>query len=458
MEPKDRVLVGNEEWCGLPSLNMPAIKARVDSGAKISTLHALNIRPFKRNETDWVSFDVQPLQGSRRTVVTCEAPVQTRTTIKSSSGVSERRYVISVSLALGGMTWDVRLTLTNRSEMGYRMLLGREAMKGRLLVDPDAKCCLGEPTEAEAKAHYTSDKSLSKGLKIAILASNPDLYSNRRLMEAGQQLGHEMCFLNVQTCYIKLDSEAPEVFTRGGHSFSDLDAVIPRIRPSATYYGTAIVRQFQSMGVYCQNTAEAIRRSRDKLFSLQLFLREGLPIPVSSFAHSPIDTDDLIDIVGGSPLIVKLLEGTQGRGVILAETRKAAESVVGAFRTLNANLLVQEFISEASGRDLRCLVINGKVVASMERVARDGDFRANLHQGGVALPVRITPQERKLAIKSAKVLGLDVAGVDILRSDRGPMLIEVNSSPGLEGIEQVSDKDIATIMIQTIEKKLKWSE
>jgi len=255
---------------------------------------------------------------------------------------------------------------------------------------------------------------------------------------------------------MKLDAYEPEAHYRGGKLLNDLDAVITRIRPSVTFYGTALVRQFESMGIHTINRSSSITQSRDKLFSLQLMLKNGLNIPTTGFANSPIDTNDLIEMVGGAPLIVKLLEGSQGRGVVLAETKKAAESVINAFKSLRANLLVQKFIKEANGKDLRCFVIDGKVIASIERQAAPGESRANIHQGGTPTVVKITPEERALAVKAAKTLNLQVAGVDIIRSQSGPLLLEVNSSPGLEGIETATGKDIAGMIITAVEKKLGW--
>ncbi len=452
----DKTVVGCEEWCGFPDLGIPAVKARVDSGAKTSSLHAFNINKFKKNGESWVSFEVHPLQNNRRVVIRCEKPIIDKRTVKSSSGTTERRYVVGACLKAGDQQWDIELTLTNRDSMGYRMLLGREAMHGKLLVDPSLSFCLGEVKDSSLDQMYKEKESTKTGLKIGLLASNPDLYSNRRIMEAGEERGHEMIFLNIKQCYIKLDALEPEVHYRGGKILSDLDAVITRIKPSMTFYGCALTRQFESMGVYAVNTSAAITQSRDKLFSLQLMLKHGISIPTSGFANSPIDTNDLIEMVGGAPLIVKLLEGTQGRGVVLAETKKAAESVINAFKSLHANLLVQQFIKEADGRDLRCFVIGGKVVASIERTAAPGEFRANIHQGGSASIVKITPEEKALAIKAAKVLGLKIAGVDIIRSKQGPLLLEVNSSPGLEGIETATGKDIAGLMLTSIEKKLAW--
>lgn len=454
----NKIIVGSEEWCALPGLGIKAIKARVDSGAKTSSIHAINISTSKREDGTWVSYEVHPLQGGRKVALQCESKLIDRRVIKSSNGETEKRYVVREQLQLGEQSWEIELTLTNRANMGYRMLLGREAMGSKILVDPSTTCCLGEMSDDEAKELYGHVEVPRSGLKIGLLASNPNLYSNQRIIEAGQQRGHEMYFLNVKQCYMKLDASQPEVHYRDGRILNDLDAVIPRIRPSMTFYGCALTRHFESLGVMALNTSEAITRSRDKLFSLQLLQKNNLDIPTSGFANSPADTTDLIDMVGGAPLIVKLLEGTQGKGVVLAETRKAAESVINAFKSLKANLLVQEFIKEAQGKDLRCFVIDGKIVASIERTAAPGEFRANIHQGGTASLVQISPEERKLAIKAAKTMGLEVAGVDIIRSSKGPLLLEINSSPGLEGIETATGIDVASAMIDSIEKRLGWKK
>ncbi|MFC4993701.1 30S ribosomal protein S6--L-glutamate ligase [Rubritalea tangerina] len=456
MNSPSKIIVGSAEWLTLPSLNVPAIKARVDSGAKTSSLHAFNIQSFKRNGETWVHFDVHPIQKNRKTTVRCEAKVTDRRIIKSSNGEREKRYVIRTTMELAGENQSIDITLSNRDNMGYRMLLGREAMQGRMLVDPSEELCHGDRSPEQITALYGNPEPKLEGLNIGLLASNPDLYSNQRIIEAGEQRGHHMHFLNIKHCYLKMDAEHPEVLSRGGKSLNNMDAVIPRIRPSVTFYGCALTRHFESLGKFALNTSDSISQSRDKLFSMQLMLKKGLDIPTSGFANSPMDTHDLIEMVGGAPLIVKLLEGTQGRGVVLAETKKAAESVINAFKSLNANLLVQEFVKEAQGKDLRCFVIDGKVVAAIERTAAAGEFRANIHQGGTASIVKITREERTLAVKAAKCFGLQVAGVDIIRSRKGPLLLEVNSSPGLEGIETATGKDIAGLMIQAIEKRLGW--
>jgi ribosomal protein S6--L-glutamate ligase len=252
---------------------------------------------------------------------------------------------------------------------------------------------------------------------------------------------------------MNITSHRPQVLL-AGHALH-FDAIIPRIGASMTFYGTAVVRQFEMMGVYPANESQAITRSRDKLRSLQLLAREGIGLPVTGYARSTKDVDGLIHIVGGAPLIIKLIEGTQGVGVVLTETKKAAESVIAAFRQLDANILVQEFIKEAGGADIRAFVVDGKVVASMKRQGPEGEFRSNLHRGGSASKIKLTPEERSTAVRSAKILGLRIAGVDMLRSNHGPVVMEVNSSPGLEGIEAASGIDVASKIIEYIEKSAK---
>jgi len=291
-------------------------------------------------------------------------------------------------------------------------------------------------------------------MKIAVLSRNAKLYSTRRLVEAGKQRGHEMAVVNPIKCYMDIATMRPGIYHRG-QRLEGFDAVIPRIGASVTFYGLAVLRQFEMMGVFPANESVAIGRSRDKLRSLQLLARKGIGLPVTGFARDVENTQDLIRLVGGAPLVVKLLEGTQGKGVVLAETNKAAESVIDAFRELHANFLVQEFIKEAGGSDVRCFVIGEKVVAAMSRQAREGEFRSNLHRGGTASVTRLTPEERSTAIRAAKTVGLNVAGVDILRSNHGALVMEVNSSPGLEGIESATAKDVAGMIIQFIEKNSK---
>jgi len=291
-------------------------------------------------------------------------------------------------------------------------------------------------------------------MRIAILSRNKKLYSTRRLIEACEKRGHEPMVLDVLRCYMEVVPSKPEIHFKG-EELGVFDAVIPRIGASVTFYGNAVLRQFEMMGAFPLNESVAIARSRDKLRSLQLLARRGIGLPSTGFANDPDDIQDLIKMVGGAPLVIKLLEGTQGIGVVLAETKKAAESVIEAFMGLKANIMVQEYIKEAGGSDIRCFVVGDRVVAAMMRQALPGEFRSNLHRGGSATLVRITPTERATAVKAAKIMGLNVAGVDLLRSERGPLVMEVNSSPGLEGIEKASGKDIAGMIVEFIEKTAK---
>ena len=286
-------------------------------------------------------------------------------------------------------------------------------------------------------------------MKIAILSQNPALYSTRRLKEAGQEQGHDMRVIDYLRCYMNITSKKPTIVYRG-KPLENFDAVVPRIGASKTFYGTAVVRQFEVMDVFSPNESQAISRSRDKLRSMQILAREGVGLPVTGFAHATQDIDGLIETVGGAPLVIKLLEGTQGIGVVLAENYQAAKSVIEAFRGLDANILVQEFIKEAKGADLRCFIVGDRVIAAMKRQGAPGEFRSNLHRGGNAQKIALSPEEQDTALRAAKAMGLKIAGVDLLRSNHGPVVMEVNSSPGLEGIEKATGINVAGKIIEFV--------
>lgn len=288
-------------------------------------------------------------------------------------------------------------------------------------------------------------------MRIALLSRNERLYSSRRLIEAAEARCHQVDVIDVLSCYMNINDKNPSIHMKGVE-LPRYDAVIPRIGASNTFYGTAILRQFEMMNCYTLNESLAISRSRDKLRSMQLLSRKGIGLPITGFASTPSNIPDLIDMVGGAPLVIKLLEGTQGIGVVLAETRKAAESVLEAFMGLNANIMVQEYIKESGGADIRCFVVGDRVIAAMKRQAQEGEFRSNIHRGASASIVKLTKEERSTAIRAAKAMGLRVAGVDILRSNRGPLVMEVNSSPGLEGIEKSTARDVADCIIEYIEQ------
>jgi ribosomal protein S6--L-glutamate ligase len=291
-------------------------------------------------------------------------------------------------------------------------------------------------------------------MKIVMMARNPDLYSHKRLVEAAQARGHELDIVNTLRCYMNIASRRPEVYYNG-EKLPKYDAVIPRIGASVTFYGLAVLRQFEMQGVYPLNESVAIGRSRDKLRSMQLLARDGIGLPVTTFAHDPKQTEEVLKLAGGAPMVIKLLEGTQGIGVVLADTDRSAKSVIEAFRGAGVNILVQEFIKEAGGTDIRALVVGGKVIAAMKRTGAEGEFRSNLHRGGSAQSIRISPEERSTAIRSAKAMGLNVCGVDMLRANHGPVVMEVNSSPGLEGVEKATGIDVAGKIIEYLETHAK---
>ena len=443
-----RFALGWEEWVALPDLGLPALKAKVDTGARTSALHAFAIEPFGREGRRKVRFGVHPVPGRNDIEVYCSAPVIGQREVISSNGERELRYVVRTLIRIGAREWPIEVTLTNRENMSYRMLVGRKAIQADMVVQPAAsfqQSALGY----EVYDSFPGRPRAPRSLRIGLLTREPHNYSSTRLRQAAEARGHVVEAIDTARCYMSIDSEAPAVHYQG-KALPHFDAVVPRIGPSMTFYGMAVLRQFEMMGTYCLNRSEAIGRARDKLHAHQLLARYRLPTPPTAVARSPKDTKHVIALVGGPPMVLKLNESTQGKGVVLAETRKAAESVVSAFRGLDANFLVQDFIEEAAGSDIRCLVIGNTVVASMQRQAAQDDFRANLHMGGQAQPVILTKDEERIAVRAARAIGLSVAGVDLLRAKDGLKVLEVNSSPGLEGIERVSGLDIAGAMVEFV--------
>jgi ribosomal protein S6--L-glutamate ligase len=449
----DSFVLGWEEWLSLPELGLPAIRAKVDTGARTSALHAEAIEPFGPADNPQVRFLIQPDPKNPSLEVTCSARVVDRREVTSSNGETELRYIIETPVSMSGRTWPIQISLTNRETMNFRMLLGRRALREDMVVDPN-EACLQDVLSYEPYDKLPKKRPVKRPLRIALLSREPNAYSTRRLVEAGEKRGHVVELIDTRRCYMRIGAQHPEVHY-DGRVLPYYDAVIPRIGASITSYGTAILRQFASTGAYCLNSPSGIISSRDKLLAHQILANAGIGQPLTAFASSPKDTKDLISLVGGAPVVVKLLQSTQGRGVVLAETRKAAESLVDAFRGLEASFLVQEFIAEAAGADVRCFVIGGKVVGAMRRRAAEGEFRSNLHRGGRAERVRLTREERETARRAAKVLDLAVAGVDILQSESGPRVLEVNSSPGLEGIETVTGLDVADRIYQHLESKVR---
>ncbi|QHQ34935.1 30S ribosomal protein S6--L-glutamate ligase [Algicella marina] len=442
--------LGWEEWVSLPDLGLPALKVKIDTGARTSALHAFDIEPFGPAAKPRVRFTVHPVAGRDDIEVSSSAPLLETRDVTSSNGETEHRYVIETVIEVGGKSWPIEVTLTDRSSMASRMLLGRQALRPEILVQPSERFFQPElDYDVYLKNRQPAPK---RALRIAVL-SRENNYSTRRLVEEGTKRDHVIEVIDTTRCYMAINQSAPEVHY-DGKRLPRYDAVIPRIGSSITAYGTAVVRQFETIGTYCVNSSHGIGTSRDKLAAHQVLARNGIGMPATAFASSPKDNGNLINLVGKAPLIVKLLESTQGKGVVLAETQKAADSVISAFRNLKANFLVQHFVKEANGEDIRCLVIGGKVVGSMKRVAAAGEFRSNLHQGGAGEKVRISKAERETAVRAAKALGLNFVGVDLLRGEDGPKVLEVNSSPGLEGIEGVTARNVAAELFAEIEKRV----
>jgi len=444
--------LGWEEWVGLPGLNLPAIKAKVDTGARTSALHAVAVEPFGTDKNPQVRFIMHPDPDDPSLEVMCSGKVIDRRQVTSSNGESELRYVIRSDIAIGGRTWSIDLSLTNRETMASRMLLGRSALTENISVDPSMRFVQPELSFKAYKRRRKKD-ARKRPLRIAILTQSPKNWSNRAMIQAAEARGHVIECIETTSCYMAINKSSPAVHYNG-EPLPRYDAVIPRIGSSITFYGLSVVRQFEAMGVYCLNSAAAIGNSRDKLLAHQVLASHRLGMPATAFASTTRDTKELIKLVGGAPLVIKLLESTQGKGVVLADTTKAAMAIIDAFRNLDANFLVQEFVKEANGEDVRAFVVNGKVIGAMKRTAAEGDFRSNLHQGGTAKMTKLSKEERQTAVKAARTLNLNVAGVDILRSATGPKILEVNSSPGLQGISKATGKDIAGAVIECIESNV----
>lgn len=450
-----QISLGWEEWFGLPELGLPTIKAKVDTGARTSALHAFDIETFGPATKPKVRFAIHPVPGREDLTIPCSATVVDRREVTSSNGETEMRYVIETMLDAGnGESWPIEVTLTDRGGMSSRMLLGRQGLREDVVVMPTDRFLRPERNYDVYSAKRIKAVTPNRALRIAVLSREPNSYSTKRLVHEGEERGHTVEIIDTTRCYMAINALAPEIHY-DGKRLPRYDVVIPRIGASITSYGTAVLRQFETLGTYCVNGSAGITASRDKLHAHQVLAAHKIGMPTTAFAASPKDTGNLIGLVGTAPLIVKLLESTQGKGVVLAETKKAAESVIDAFRGLKANFLVQDFVKEASGEDIRCFVVAGKVVASMRRKSAGDDFRSNLHRGGTAEAVKLTPEERRTAVKSAKAFNLAVAGVDLLRSNDGPKILEVNSSPGFEGIESASKKNLAAKLFEHIEEKVR---
>lgn len=448
-------------------MGLPAIKAKIDTGARSSCLHAFDVEQFTRDGKSFVRFQICPLQRRKKPRVFAEAEIVEFRRVRSSSGHEEERPVIVTSIELAGQSWDIEITLTNRDSMGFRMLLGRRAISNRFVVDPTASYLHGRLKRSEVRGAYAKLESQPQKpvaplqpavpMKLAILSCSPKCYSTRRLREAALQRGCKVKVLNTLKFALDVEPGNPQLYYRQ-KPLSSYDAVLPRIGASITYFGTAVVRQFEQLDVFCANSSHGILNSRDKLRSLQILSRHKIGIPPTTFVRDHKDILPAIERVGGAPVVIKLLEGTQGVGVILAESVKVAEAIIETLQRTKQNVLVQKFVSESKGRDIRAIVVGDRVVAAMRRRAVGDEFRSNVHRGGVTEPVELPEEFRDTAISAAQIMGLRVAGVDMLEGSDGPLVMEVNSSPGLEGIEKSTGLDVAGAIIDYISAQVNFPE
>ena len=461
----------------MPDWDVAHLKAKIDTGARTSSLHAFGLEWFDRDGNPWVRFEVHPWQRSTADAVTAEAAVVATRDIRSSSGEIEHRPVVHTSIVVAGRTVAAEITLTRRDEMGFRMLVGREALRKRFLVDPGMSYRGGRPDKSIRRRNRSarrranlpvattrhvrviSNVSISKGVtvKVAILSRAPRSYSTQRLKLAALDRGHQCKVLDTLRFAIDLSGDEPDLQFRG-KPLSDYDAVMPRIGASITYFGSAVVRQFEQMDVFTPNTANGITNSRDKLRAIQILSRHDIGMPKTAFVRNRQDVLPAIERVGGAPVVIKLLEGTQGIGVILAPDKKVAEAIIETLHNTKQNVLIQQFVAESKGRDIRALVVGDRVVAAMRRTAEGDEFRSNVHRGGSVESVALDPEYERTAVRSAQIMGLRVAGVDMLEGNDGPLVMEVNSSPGLEGIERATELDVAGAIIDHVANQVAFPE
>lgn len=448
MADKKIMEIGWEEWVALPELKLPAIKAKVDTGARTSALHAFMVEKIIEDGDVKVHFGIHPIPERPEVEIYCKAHLVSEREVTSSNGQTELRYVIRTMAQFGKKKWPIEITLTDRETMAYRMLIGRSAMEGKLRVIPEHSFMLG----ALCPSDYDDivPKRKKRKMKICILSRSRNIYTTDRIASAAESRGHKVEVINTTRCYVDISSHKPSIHYQG-HSLPRFDALFAHIHPSITYYGVAILRQFESMGTFCINSSSSIAHSRDRLLAHQLLGRAGVSMPTTAFAHYPGDTKDMIQIVGGAPLVIKLLDGQQGNGAVLAQTNKAAEAVIQAFRGLKANFIAQEYIHEPKTKDILCVVLGNKIITAIEQDASTLELLNDEVSHKKSHVVEITPLEKKMAIRAVRVLGLKFAAVNFLRTKAGPRIVDVNCSPSFKRIEKVSGLDLGSLIVDYIE-------
>lgn len=455
MVKKELTVIGRAEKVGLLDFDITDVPAKIDTGADLSSVWASSIEE-REDGLHFVLFGPEsPFYTG--TLQRFTKPDYSMTRVANSFGQKELRYKVKLRLKVKNRLIRATFTLSDRSQKTYPVLLGRRLLHGKFLVDVTGGQPLKEEEKTKAAVLERDMQALQRknnsGLKIAILSKGPGNYSTKRLKEEAERRGHDVRILNYAKCYVTLESNKP-VVRYEGEELHDIDVIIPRIAANLTAYGSSIVRQFEMQNVFTTTASIAIVRSRDKLRSTQLLAKAGVGIPKTVFGRETADLDDVLNQVGGAPVIIKVARGTHGNGVVLAETKKAAKAVMQAFYVEGVSFIVQEYVEESAGTDIRAFVVNGKVVASMQRQSLDDDFRSNLHQGGAGTAIKLSEEERKTAQRAAKAMGLPICGVDMMRSERGPLVLEVNSSPGF-GIEKVTGRNVAAQIIEYVEQHAK---
>lgn len=448
MTTHNPIHIGWEEWIALPELNLPAIKAKVDTGAKTSALHAFMVKKIKVEGEVKVRFGIHPIPEQPEIEVYCTALLVDEREIISSNGQVELRYVIQTMAQFGKEKWPIEISLTDRETMAYRMLLGRSAMEGRLVVVPGRSFLLGKQS-ANVYNKMVSKRPKRK-LHFCILSESAKYYSTKRLVSHAERQGHQVSVIDPTRCYVDISASQPTVHYQET-PLPYFDVIIPRINPATTFYGVTILRQFESLGIFTLNSATAISHSRDRLLAHQLLNRSGVEMPATAFAHNPKDIKGMISLLGGAPLAIKLLESTSSkRMLVLAQTNKAAEAVIKTVRGLNANFIAQQYVKERNAKNIWCIVLGNKVIAAIQKSSFQ-DSNGNGETEREMVPIVLSVTEKKMAVKAARILGLKFAGVNMLRTKEGPKILDVNSSPALRNIETVTDINIVELVIQYLE-------
>lgn len=454
-EPVKKIVIGSSEHLSFPELGLKDIPARVDTGARTSTIWASRISE-RAGVLRFTLFDegCEFYSGEEFTAMQYGKIVVT-----PSNGMAEERYVVKLQVLLAGKKIRASFTLANRSTQSYPVLVGRNVLRKKFVVDVGTGSdILGDEAEKAALVESAiTPRNVTKAavpLKIAILSKGAANYTTKRLKEVAQKRGHDVKVINYAKCYMTMEKSKPVVYYNG-KALPKFDVIIPRIAQSYTKYGTAVVRQFEMQGIYSTASSIAINRSRDKLRATQILARQDVGIPKTVFARESANLEEIVDLAGGAPVIIKVARGTHGNGVVLAETKKAAKAVMQAFYVEGVNFVVQEFVKESAGTDIRVLVVGNRVVASVIRQSLDDDFRSNTHQGGVGKKVKLTEEEEKTAIRAARALSLPICGVDMMRSDDGPKVLEVNSSASIKTPELITGRDVATKIIEYVERNAK---